>query len=281
MRSSKRRLITLLVLLPLVGYAAVCIGMFLLQDRLVYHPESGHVASPSDWEVPHEEVFFQAKDNVKLHGWFLHGDPHGPVIIYCHGKNGNISHREAMLTLLHNLKLNVFIFDYRGYGKSAGFPTEEGTAMDARAAYQWLTVTRRVPSSRIIVMGRSLGGGVASRLASEVPSAGLILMSTFTSLSDAGQWAYPWLPVKQLLKYRYPNLENINKVTVPVLILHSQDDEVVPFFHGRALFKAANSPKQFVELKGGHDDSIHQSHAALKGAIRAYMNGLSPQEVDR
>ncbi|MBN2528644.1 MAG: alpha/beta hydrolase [Deltaproteobacteria bacterium] len=255
-------------------YLFLCVAIYIKQADMVYHPTSDIVATPDDWGIPFEDIAFRAKDNTALHGWFLKGDDDAPTILFCHGNAGNISGREQLLTLFHELHVNVFIFDYRGYGKSEGSPSEKGTVEDVTAAWDLLREQRQIAPERIVIFGRSLGGGVATHLASRVRFAGLILMSTFTAVPDAGQAAYPFLPIRLLSKYEYPNLKHIKSIQQPVLFFHGLDDKTIPFSHGRQLFEAAPGPKTFVELPGGHNDVVTVSRAKISQALQTFLNEL-------
>ncbi|MCK5175585.1 MAG: alpha/beta hydrolase, partial [Planctomycetes bacterium] len=148
------------------------------------------------------------------------------------------------------------IFDYRGYGSSQGKPTEEGTYLDAQAAFDWLGTVKGVPSEEIILFGRSLGGSVAAHLAQTAKPAGLVLESSFTSYIDLGKKFYPYLPVSWFASFNYNTLEYIDKVTCPILVIHSRNDELIPFEFGLRLYNAANEPKEFIEIFGSHNDGF-------------------------
>ncbi|MBN2343185.1 MAG: alpha/beta hydrolase [Deltaproteobacteria bacterium] len=253
------------------GYLLICTAVYMFQNRMVYHPLAELTQTPSDWGIPYENVHFQADDGVRLNGWFLPGRSGAPTVLFCHGNAGNMSGREAILTILHELGAAVFIFDYRGYGNSEGSPSEIGTVLDVQAAWRVLTEERGIAPNDIILFGRSLGGGVASHLASSVQCRGLVLMSTFTSLPQVGQQAYPFLPIKLLSRYEYPNQRIIRSLRIPVLIFHGKGDEVIPYAHGRSLWLSAHPPKRFVELKGGHNDAVIASQIEIKTALRVFL----------
>jgi fermentation-respiration switch protein FrsA (DUF1100 family) len=148
------------------------------------------------------------------------------------------------------------LVDYRGYGRSTGKPSEEGTYRDADAAWRWLTRTRHIPENKIVVFGESLGGGVASWIAARHRPRALVLASTFSSATDLGAEVYGFLPVRLISRFRYATLERLRDVTSPILIMHSPDDDIIPYAHGRRLFEAANEPKAFVDLAGGHNSGF-------------------------
>ena len=169
---------------------------------------------------------------------------------------GNISHRLDSLQMFHSLGYSTLIFDYRGYGNSGGTPSEQGTYRDAEAAWRYLTEQRHTPSCRIVLFGESLGGAVGAWLAARQKPAALVIASGFTSVPDLAQHFYPFMPVRWLAHLRYDTRENLRAVAAPVLIAHSQEDEIIPFEHGQALYAAANPPKRFLELAGGHNDGF-------------------------
>jgi fermentation-respiration switch protein FrsA (DUF1100 family) len=195
------------------------------------------------------------------------------VILFFHGNAGNISHRLDTLEIFHTLGLSTFIIDYRGYGQSEGRPSEQGTYLDAEAAWRYLVEQRQVPPERMIIFGRSLGGAVAAWLAQAHPPRALILESTFTSLPDMAATYLPFLPVRSLARFDYNTLARLPDIHCPVLVVHSPDDEVVPYSHGRQLFEAASEPKEFLELRGGHNEGFLISdnyQAGLEAFIARY-----------
>ncbi|MEX2404456.1 MAG: alpha/beta hydrolase [Balneolales bacterium] len=228
--------------------------LFIFQSRLVYFPSSDIEATPEDYGLEYEDVYFKTEDELFLHGWFIPADdtPRA-TLIFCHGNAGNISHRLESIEQFHSLGLNVFIFDYRGYGNSQGQPTEEGTYKDAQAAWNYLTGKKNISDDELIIFGRSLGGPVAAWLALNNQPRGLIIESSFTSLPELGSEIYPYLPVKYFLRIKYPTREYVRKVKVPVLIGHSIRDNLISFHHGKRLFDAAREPKYWLEMMGDHN----------------------------
>jgi uncharacterized protein len=222
----------------------------------VYHPARAVTATGAELGRPFEDVSFSARDGVKLNGWFYPAFTNSPraglVILLCHGNAGNIGDRLDACRALLATGVGAFLFDYRGYGRSQGRPSEEGTYLDAQAAYQWLR-QRGFPATHIIALGESLGGGVAAELASREALGGLVLQSTFTSIPDVGKELFPWLPVRLLATIRYDTRSKLPRLNMPVLVMHSRDDEIIPFHHGQRNFAAANEPKLFQELSGFHN----------------------------
>jgi len=190
------------------------------------------------------------------------------VILFCHGNAGNISHRLESIQIFHRLGLNVFIFDYRGYGRSEGKPSEIGTYRDVEAVWQYLVEERQVSPNRIVVFGRSLGGAVAAWSANRHTPGALILESAFTSVPDIAAKLYPYLPVRLLSRFKYNTAEYLDEVDCPVLIVHSREDEIMPFSHGKQLFERARGPKEFLEISGTHNEGFITSE-------KRYIEGLN------
>ena len=240
------------------AYGGVALLVYIFQSRLIFYPgiEREIVATPSQIGLPYEDIHLQTSDGVSLHGWYIPAPQPRGTVLFLHGNAGNISHRLESVQMFHRLGYSTLIFDYRGYGNSSGVPTEQGTYRDAEAAWRYLTEQRHTPSCRIVLFGESLGGAVAAWLAARQKPAALVIASGFTSVPDLGQQLYPFLPVRWLARIRYDTRENLRTVEAPVLIAHSPEDDIIPFEHGRALYAAANPPKQFLELAGGHNDGF-------------------------
>lgn len=241
-----------------IAYAVILLLVYLFQPRLVYFPrvERELALTPRTAGLDYEDVNLLAADGVKLHGWWVPARDARGTVLMMHGNAGNISHRLGYLTMFNRLGYSVLLFDYRGYGKSAGSPDEEGTYRDAEAAWEHVTATRNVQPHDIVMVGESLGGGVATWLATKHPPRALVLASTFTSVPDLGAGIYPWLPVRLIARIEYANLARIKEIAAPVLVAHSRQDDIIPFAHGEALFAAAREPKQLLVLSGGHNDGF-------------------------
>ena len=234
----------------------------------IYHPDRIFFATGSDLGRPVEEVYFRSSDGVQLNGWFFPAEMSAELasmaFLFCHGNAGNISHRLDTYSALLELGLNVFAFDYRGYGRSEGQPTEEGTYRDAQAAYAWLQA-RGFAGRDIIAFGESLGGGVAAELAIREPLGGLILQSTFTSMPDIGAEVFPWLPVRWLASVHYETCSKLPRLKIPLLVMHSRGDGLIGFHHCEKNFAAANEPKLFWEISGAHNDPLADREQFLAG----------------
>jgi uncharacterized protein len=243
--------------------------MLTLEHSFIYFPARQLVGQPADLGLPFESVRFGPLG--RLHGWFIPGP--GPLsLIWLHGNAGNIAHRLPWVKELRNrLGLNVFIFDYRGYGLSDGSPSEENTYQDARDALAYLRSRSDVEPERIVYFGKSLGGAIALQLATEEAPYRLVLQSTFTSLLDLARLHYPFIPIG-LLRSRYASIEKIGSLEVPLLIVHGSDDEIVPLEQARRLYAAANEPKRLFVLEGArHNTILDEGGAPYYAALRAFL----------
>jgi hypothetical protein len=238
------------------------------EHHQVYHPGRVMYATGAELGRPFEDVYFDSQDGTRLNAWFF---PAGiktarpaPVVLLCHGNGGNISHRLDMADALLSTGVAVFLFDYRGYGRSKGHPSEQGTYRDGEAAYRWL-LQKGFAARDVLAYGESLGGGVAAELASQFALGGLILQSTFTCISDIGADLFPWLPVRWLAQIKYDTLSKLPRITVPVLVMHSRADRLIRFHHGERNFSVANPPKLFCELSGDHNDPLTNRDQFIAG----------------
>ena len=248
-------LISVLVVL-FIAYLGLGIILYYRQPSFLYYPIQEVTYTPDELGLDFEEVWFKTADGINLNGWYIPSKKSDLTILFCHGNGGNIMHCLDSINFFHDLGLNCFIFDYRGYGSSSGTPSEEGTYLDADAAYKWLTKQKKIPTDDIIIFGRSLGGSIAAQLAGRVKIKTLIIESTFTSYVDIGQKFYPYMPVRLFARFSYNTSDYIRKVHCPVMIIHSRNDEIIPFEFGLELYEAANEPKKFAEIYGSHNDSF-------------------------
>jgi fermentation-respiration switch protein FrsA (DUF1100 family) len=226
------------------------------EKGIVFFPDPHLVGTPGDYGLEFEEVWFAAADGVRLHGWWV-PRPGAPVLLWFHGNAGNISHRLENIKLLHDLaQVQVFIFDYREYGKSQGKISREGTFKDAAAAYRYVVEDRQVPASEFVLFGRSLGTVLATDLAVRVPCRSLIIESAFTNSSDMAKlfapFMFDWRP-----SIPYDNLGKIAQLPVPLLIIHGSDDEIIPVEMGRRVFAAAREPKELYIIPGAHHNDTY------------------------
>jgi uncharacterized protein len=275
-RSAAPHLAFRLLRIAILGYLAVALMLFFLQSRMVYFPTRAIEATPADVGLAYQDAWMTTDDGVRLHGWWVPHEEARGAVLFLHGNAGNISHRLGTLQTLHRLGLSTLIPDYRGYGRSEGRPSETGTYRDAAAAWGYLTDTLEVPPDRIVLFGRSLGGAVAAERAEHGGAAGLILESTFTSVPDLGAEIYPWLPVRLLARIRYPTLARMPSLTLPVLVVHSREDEIIPYAHGRRLWEAAPGPKWFLDIEGGHNDGHLRSEVRYEAGLAQFLDRVLP-----
>ncbi len=270
-----------------VAYVLIVCGMHWLNRHLVFHPQAELEATPAAANLPYEDVWLTAADGVKLHAWYIPADagpagegaraaddPPRAVVLFCHGNAGNISHRLPTMTLHHGFGADVFIFDYRGYGRSEGRPDEEGTYRDAEAAFDWLIRGRGVPAGRIVVHGRSLGGAVAAHLATTRKPGGLIVEASFSDITDLGAEMFWWLPVRWLSRVGYKTAEYLEGVECPVMVIHSREDDMIPFHHGERNFAAANEPKRFLPIRGPHNGGFLLSSETYDPAVAGFLRDV-------
>lgn len=269
MSNSSNPLVGLIAILA-VGYALIAVMVYLFQSRLIYLPELPSrdlVTTPDRLGMAYENVALKTEDGVSLHGWYIPASESKYTLLFFHGNAGNISHRLESIQIFHQLGLSVLIIDYRGYGKSDGHTTEAGTYRDARAAWEYLVSQRGLDEKNIILFGRSLGGAVATQLATIKRPGGLIVESAFTSAEALAKTVYWYLPVKLLARIHYPTAKFVSRISCPILVIHSRQDEIVPYKQGRQIFELASEPKRFLELRGGHNNGFSLSR-------RDYVNGL-------
>jgi fermentation-respiration switch protein FrsA (DUF1100 family) len=242
------------------------------EKKGIYFPVRKIHLTPKEIGLEFEDVYFFSSDGVKLNGWYIPAKEARATVLFCHGNAGNISHRIDVIYLFYKLGLSVFIFDYRGYGRSQGRPTEEGLYLDAEAAYKYLIKSRNLNESSLVVYGKSIGANVAVELCSKVKIAALISESAFTSALEMGKKLFPFLPLKWIISIKFDALSKIKNIIIPKLIIHSEDDKIIPFRHGRKLFEAALEPKEFYPMRGGHNDAIFLASEDFVSKIDAFLH---------
>ena len=248
---------------PLLLRALFFVGLLTLptacriEDGMIFHPSTTVDRTPRQVGLEFEDIHFTTRDRVRLNGWFV---PHREArftLVWFHGNAGNIGHRVENIKLLHDqVKVNIFIFDYRGYGRSEGRASEAGTYLDGEAALDLLRKKLGADAGKMILFGRSLGAAVAAEMATRFDSQGLILESPFISIAEMARVVLPFLPIGPLLQTRYDIRAKVKNIKVPLLVLHGERDEIVPFAHGQTVFDAAPQPKKFFTIAGaGHNDT--------------------------
>jgi fermentation-respiration switch protein FrsA (DUF1100 family) len=276
-RGDLRRWFFALLVWAAAVYAGLGLYLYVFQARQLYFPQlPSHPvqATPADAGLNYEPLKLKTADGETLDAWYIPAPGARRTLLYMHGNGGNIGHRFDPIGVFHRLGLNVLIFDYRGYGASTGKPDEAGTYADALAAWTYLTQTRNVAPGEIVLFGESLGGAVAAWLAARQKPAALVIYASFTSVVDMAQRLYPYFPARLLVRYRYDTLGALASINCPVLIMHSPDDEIIPFSHGQALYAAASEPKRLLILSGGHNDALLASREVYARGVEEFLAGL-------
>ncbi|HWU36427.1 MAG TPA: alpha/beta hydrolase [Candidatus Acidoferrum sp.] len=271
---------------PLLLLGVLGTGMFLgLEKYVIFVPERAIHMTPRSEGLTYEEIWFPAADGVKLHGWLVPAPGAHLTLVWFHGNAGNISHRVDNIKSLHRSLghpelPNIFIFDYRGYGRSAGHLSdlsEEATYHDAEGALACVRGRVDLAHTKLVYFGRSLGAAIAVEMARRHTPVGLILETPFTSIRDMTRVLLPFFPVGSLLRTKYDSLHKMQQIRVPLLVLHGDRDDVVPYELGRRLFEAANPPKTFYTIRGAHhNDTYIVGDAAYFDAWARFLRGLGP-----
>jgi hypothetical protein len=265
-------------LLTIVGaLLAVTALMLAFQRRLIYFPSRILELEPAALGLRHQEEWLVTEDGVRLHAWLLPLPGAGRTVLVCNGNAGNMSHRlDRALQMQQRLGVSVLLFDYRGYGRSEGSPDEQGTYRDARAAYRYAVEVSHVPPLDLVLFGESLGAAVAVQLALERPVGALVLESAFTSVPEMARAAYPFLPpIGPLIRTRYETIAKVPRLTLPLLVLHGERDDIVPIAQGRRVFEAAGGPKRFFAIPGaGHNDTYVSGGEAYWRALGEFLESL-------
>jgi len=245
--------------------------LYLMQPAMVFYPYRDLVETPAAWGLEYEDIYIDTRDGVRLHGWYIPREEAEEVVLFLHGNGGNISHRGASIDIFNRIGLNVLIIDYRGYGKSEGSPSEEGLYEDARSAWRYL-IERGFKREQIILFGRSIGAAVATKLAVETGPEKLILESSFSSARDMADRVLPLISRVVMMRYPFNSMERIKDINARLLMLHSPDDEIIPYRLGEKLYRAANEPKQFVKLKGDHNYGFMLSQPEYEQALSRFIH---------
>ncbi len=263
------KIIIIIIAIPIILFLFIRY----LEQRSLYYPFRDIEITPKDIGLDYEDVHITTDDGIEIHGWFIPAKDPARVLLFNHGNGGNISHRLEKLQMLHALNLAILIYDYRGYGLSKGRPSEKGLYLDADAMFVYLLKEKGYEPDQIIAYGESLGGAVAVDLTSRRDLKGLIIEGSFSSIKDIARKYFPFIP-SFIYKTKYDSIIKIKDLTVPKLIMHSIDDEIIPLKFGVALFDAAAGPKKFIILKGGHNDSFLVSKKEYVFEIRAFLSEL-------
>ncbi len=247
--------------------------MPLLEKRLLFYPSKIIDTIPGDLGLEYEDVFFKTSDGIELHGWFIPAGDAYATVLFFHGNAGNIGHRVEIAKSFVDKGMNFFIFDYRGFGKSKGSPDEKGIYLDGLAAYSYLLEAKGILAKKIVLYGKSLGAAVAIETALRSDPGALIAESGFTSLRDMAREIYSPLPLWLFIGNKYNSLAKIDQIEVPLLVIHSKDDEIVPFNHGEQLFERAGEPKEFYQIRGGHNDAFYIYSGKIIDKVDIFLRG--------
>jgi len=257
-RSWKHRLSRMIIFF-VTAYLAILVVLLLLEDQFLYGPRHVELGKPPPG-VEIENIEMTSRHGDHIHAWWSKAKDwrsEQGAVLFCHGNGGNLSHRGRVLThWIKEIGVAVLIFDYPGYGQSSGVPSEDGCYAAGDAAYDWLHQVAQVPPERIILYGGSLGGGIATDLASRRPHWALVLVATFTSFPDIAQTRFPWLPGRWLVRNRYDNIGKISHCRGPVFIAHSPQDSLIPYAQGERLFEAASQPKRLFLMPNYHHNDL-------------------------
>jgi len=269
-----------------------------IEKQYIFHPDKDIYSTPEDLGLKYDDIMFTTEDGLKLNGWFVPGKMVSQTresmdsqnkesmdsqnkqsmytLLWFHGNAGNISHRIENIEMLYDrLPVNIFIFDYRQYGRSEGKISEKGTYIDARAALKYLHSRKDVDPKKIIFFGRSLGSSVAVDLAIKEKCRALILESPFSSIKEMSKSLYPFLPVSYFVRTKYDTLSKIRDAKVPVLIIHGDKDDLVPIEQGRKLYETANGPKEFYSIpEANHNDTYIAGGEKYFDVIRRFVSNL-------
>jgi uncharacterized protein len=261
-------------------YGSVIVYYRHVEPSIVFTPSRTDETLAQEFVASAREISVQSGDGTSLDGWILPADrPTRLWIYFLHGAGGNAKTCQLWWSTIHAAGANLFVLDYRGFGKSGGTPNEQGIYDDARAGYDYLRTKLRVSPDDIILYGQSLGSAVAIELASRVAVAGLIVEGAMISIPARGQELYPFLPVSLIARNRFDSLERIRSVLCPKLFLHALDDHVIPVRHGRTLFENALPPKDFVELRGDHGNAVEVDEQKARATIRLFLQHTTDDKL--
>jgi uncharacterized protein len=256
----------------------LAILIYFFQPKLIFFPHRDIESTPALISLDYEDLMLTTTDREEINAWWIPHPEARATLLFLHGNAGNISHRLDSINIFHQLGLSVLIIDYRGYGKSTGKPSEQGTYIDAETAWDFLTKVKKLDSNNIIIFGRSLGGAIATGLADKRPAAALIIESSFTSIADIGKHYYPYLPTKLLARLKYPSIDRISNIKSPILIIHSADDELIPYTNGKQLFaealKETTTEKSFLDIIGGHNEGFLLSGKQYSDGINHFITDI-------
>ncbi len=255
-----------------VVFITLCLNLIYFEHHQLYQPNERLTTSPQDIGIFYESVDFETEDGQSLNGWFIPVPGAKTTVLFCHGRAGNLSDELAKIKFFHDMGMNLMMFDYRGYGRSSGTPSEKGFYKDTRAAYDFLISRNDVDKEKIVVIGESLGGAVAADLCLHRKVKALVLESSIVSVLMEARRLYPFLPTDFLPLEKFDTLSKIKKIQIPKLFVHGLDDEDVSFSDALQLYYASSGPKKFLPFQGTHDDDIFKISQIYKDELRKFLH---------
>lgn len=266
------KMLLLNLFLPIILlYILICLYMFIFQEKFVFAPNKILSSTPESLGLEYEDLYLKSLDGITINAWFIPFKNADYTILLSHGNAGNISGEIDVIKFSQELKMNILLYDYRGYGNSQGQMSEKGSYKDLITAYNYLIKDKKVNNKNIIIYGRSLGGAVSIGANREIQPAAYIIDSTFTSIIEMGKQKYPFLPIGYLSRIYYDNLTKIKEISEPILIIHSKEDEVIPYEFAKKLYSNANSPKEFLDIMGLHYYGFYNNELKYKQGIRNFL----------
>ncbi len=263
------------ILYIVITFILLTVYIKYLENRGIFYPAKNIEATPDQINLSFEDIYIDTKDKFKINAWFIPNTNAKYTLIFCHGNAGNIGDRLDKIGLLHGLGMNIFIIDYRGFGRSQGRVSEDSIYLDAKATYDYLLNSRKIKREHIILYGESIGSAVVIDLAAKEKIGGLIVEGAFSKGRDMAKKIYPFLPAL-LFSNKFDSLEKIKKVNAPKLFIHSENDEMIPLGLAEKLYHAAHQPKRFVKIRGTHNTAFLDSQPVFLAAIGAFIKELSP-----
>jgi len=282
----KKKLIRWLIgilAVAIIIYAGIILFLITQETKLVYfvtYEKPVKVAPADSSNLVYNRIELKGKEGLKLIAWEIPSKVDsipGPWLLFCHGNASDISYVDYVerYKLFSGMGFNTLAFDYRGFGESEGVPDEQGVYEDAMTSYEYLTMVKKIPATKIIIYGHSLGTGIAIELATRVPAAGLVVEAGYQSAVGMGQKAYPYLPISLVMKNRFISIDKVAGISMPKLIVHSPEDLIIPFSDGQALYVKASPPKSFLEIKGNHDAAPLQSREVFMKGLSSFVSETS------
>ena len=256
-------------------FIVIAIGILVryIESSSIFYPMPGIVVKPDAVGLLFEDIYFETMDHARLNGWLIKSPNARGTVLFFHGNAGNLSHRLEKIQMFHELGVNIFIIDYRGYGNSSGKPSEQGVYADGLAAYDYAASRKDLSGQSIAAYGDSLGGVVAIEVATKRKLAGLIVDSSFTSAADVSHAIFPFIPTF-LLSTKMDSINKVKDLSLPKLFIHSLNDEIIPFALGKKLFEAAAGPKQFLQITGGHNTNHEESRDLLMRELSRFFKSV-------